>query len=514
MGDTVWYLNSAEGPVGPYAPVDLKQMVAAGQVTGEWYVWREGFAEWMRIADVPELSAPAAAPAPPPQPPVPHAHAAASQPANTKQSGANVLARAVAAKAQTYGGVAGKPGAAATPAADPAVPRGASTGGAVAEAPSGALAAATVPGGASGSIDDFPEPVIIRAPSRGKQMAKSLGRIAGILAVLAVIAGGVGYYQFGDDLFVMLGLVDPPPPPPTPVPTMSAEEKSARETFARYQAAIEAGDLGALEELVSIERAARISDGAGEALLAELRANRPETPATIAGADVTPEAVTFLLAAPGPAGKLSGSAVVAREEGAWRVASETWQLPPPDTAALEAALFDASVPGTGTAALAKDTVQNPAFGPESDVLRLVTGAEGATDFSDSRRAVMEFRSGVGASARRLEIAFDAARRGRQKIDGQQASLSFIASNAQVFAPDGEVFLEVVQPYSGSADGVCRAVIKRATLSAGGDSFSLAIAIEIRGIPVRPGMKPAEVMNDTAPSAAGTEDTEDTDASGG
>lgn len=493
MGDTVWYLNSAEGPVGPYAPVDLRQMLAAGQITSEWYVWREGLGEWMKLGDVPELSP---QPVVPVAPVAPVASAQPAQEAKTKLSGANVLARAVAAKAQSYGGVA--PAAKAAPSAAGTVdPR---------QEPAAVLtaASATVPSVASELAgDDFPEPVIIRAPSRGKQVLKSLGRVGGILLVLALIGGAAGYYQYGDDLFVMLGLVEPPPPPAPPVPTMSEEERHARETYTRYQSAIEAGDLGALEELIDLERAARISDGSGEHLLGELRAARPSKPATIGGADVTPEAVTFQLSAPGSDGKLSGSAVLVREEGTWRVMSETWQLPPPDTAALEAALFDSSVPGTGTASLSKDTVTNPVIGPESDILRLVTGSVGSTDLSDSRRAVLEFRSGVGPDARRLEVAFDPARRGRQKIDGQQASLSFISSNAQVFAPDGEVFVEVVQPYTGAEDGTCRAVIKRATLSSGGDSFSLAIAIEIRGIPVRPASVATPKASPVADAAADT-----------
>lgn len=466
MGDTVWYLNSAEGPVGPYAPVDLRQMKAAGHITDEWYVWREGLAEWQRLGDVAELQAqPTASPAAPAPPsrPAPAAQPAQAAQASSPQSGANVLKAAAARGPQ-----AARPAAAAQP-AQPAQP-----------VQPAAATAAPAPTAPAPSVEAEPEPIIIRAPSKGKQALNSLGRIGAILLVVAAVGGGVGYYLYGDELFVMLGLVEPPPPPAPPVSQVSPEEQQAKRAYMEYQKALEAGDRDKLGELLNADRALLLEDTAVD-LVAALRAARPADPAVIAGADPTPEAVTLVLKAPAPdGGKLDGMATVILEEGSWRVAGETWQLPAPDTAALEAALFGEGLDGAGLAAIAKETVPFPALGPESDILRLVVGAEGSTDLSDSRKAVLEFRSGVGAGARRLEIAFDASKKGRQRIDGQQASLSFIASDAQVWAPDGEGTLEVVQPFTGAADGTTKVIVRRLTLSSGGSSIPVSITIDISG----------------------------------
>lgn len=496
MSDRPWFLNAAEGPVGPYAAADLRAMCEAGQITDDWYVWREGQSEWMRLGDVAELKA---APAPAPVPPAPSAAAKGAQPgaaqAGGPLSGANVLAKAVAAKGQAKAAspIVASPAGAAAPSAQPA------------SAASANPAPAAVSEPAPAEAPD-PEPIIIRAPSRGKQIASSLGRLLVILLVLAAVGGGVGYYLYGDELFVMLGIVEPPPPPPV-VPTVSPEETAARRVYLDYQKAITDGDRDRLGELLTAERAALLQDTTVD-LLADLRAARPETAATVASADVTPEQVTLKLNAPGPSGRLEGSAVIVREEGEWRVSEEAWKLPVPDTAALERALFETGLLGLGDAAVAKDSVPVPAIGPESESLRLVVGTVGATDFTDSRKAVLEFRSGIGRDARRLELSFDATKRGRQKIDGQQASLSFIASNAQVFSPDGEGSLEVVQPYSGAPDGVVRVVVRRLTLSSGGVSFPVSIAITCTGS-LRPSVGAAAVAAaDTvaAPAPAASDTT--------
>jgi hypothetical protein len=79
----VWFLNTAEGPQGPYSAEQIRAWLKAEQITSEWYVWREGLDSWKSVAEVPELIAappapPApAAPAPRPAPPPPPEAAAA-----------------------------------------------------------------------------------------------------------------------------------------------------------------------------------------------------------------------------------------------------------------------------------------------------------------------------------------------------------------------------------------------------------------------------------------------------
>ncbi|MEK8022536.1 MAG: GYF domain-containing protein [Candidatus Hydrogenedentota bacterium] len=66
-----WHLHTQDGPQGPYTTTQLKQWLAAGQITPQWFVWQDGFPEWKPISDIPALSAPAAPVAPPPPPAAP-----------------------------------------------------------------------------------------------------------------------------------------------------------------------------------------------------------------------------------------------------------------------------------------------------------------------------------------------------------------------------------------------------------------------------------------------------------
>ncbi|MBL4889960.1 MAG: MBL fold metallo-hydrolase [Candidatus Lindowbacteria bacterium] len=53
--DAVWYLNTESGSQGPYSADDLSARLSSGEITTEWYIWKEGFADWVTIASVPEL---------------------------------------------------------------------------------------------------------------------------------------------------------------------------------------------------------------------------------------------------------------------------------------------------------------------------------------------------------------------------------------------------------------------------------------------------------------------------
>lgn len=57
-----WYFSKGGTQMGPVSLDELRAKIAAGEVTGADMVWREGFPDWKRIADVPELGiSPAAA---------------------------------------------------------------------------------------------------------------------------------------------------------------------------------------------------------------------------------------------------------------------------------------------------------------------------------------------------------------------------------------------------------------------------------------------------------------------
>ena len=70
--DAIWHVVVNGEQAGPYAPNQLADMLRAGQLDWEAYVWCEGFENWLPMRDVPDLvaaisgqpvAAPAAAPA-------------------------------------------------------------------------------------------------------------------------------------------------------------------------------------------------------------------------------------------------------------------------------------------------------------------------------------------------------------------------------------------------------------------------------------------------------------------
>lgn len=60
-----WHLVVDGEQVGPLSDAEVRARLTRGEVTGENYVWREGFSDWLRLATVPEFSdAVPASPAP------------------------------------------------------------------------------------------------------------------------------------------------------------------------------------------------------------------------------------------------------------------------------------------------------------------------------------------------------------------------------------------------------------------------------------------------------------------
>jgi hypothetical protein len=53
---TKWYYVENGERVGPVEEADLKDLVQAGTLDGEGYVWKKGFDNWVRLSEVDELS--------------------------------------------------------------------------------------------------------------------------------------------------------------------------------------------------------------------------------------------------------------------------------------------------------------------------------------------------------------------------------------------------------------------------------------------------------------------------
>lgn len=54
----VWYLHTEQGELGPYTTEEMHSWLAAGRISVVSLVWREGFADWRPVAEVPELMPP------------------------------------------------------------------------------------------------------------------------------------------------------------------------------------------------------------------------------------------------------------------------------------------------------------------------------------------------------------------------------------------------------------------------------------------------------------------------
>src|SRR5689334_910102 len=55
-GERVWYLVVNGEQVGPFNGAEVRSKFAAGEVDADTYGWREGFADWLRLATIDEFS--------------------------------------------------------------------------------------------------------------------------------------------------------------------------------------------------------------------------------------------------------------------------------------------------------------------------------------------------------------------------------------------------------------------------------------------------------------------------
>jgi predicted Zn finger-like uncharacterized protein len=54
--EAVWHLVVDGDQVGPLSDADVRARLSRGEITVENYLWKEGFADWLRLADVPEFA--------------------------------------------------------------------------------------------------------------------------------------------------------------------------------------------------------------------------------------------------------------------------------------------------------------------------------------------------------------------------------------------------------------------------------------------------------------------------
>ena len=55
--DAVWHLVINQDQVGPLTVAEVQQRFASGEVDGETFTWREGFADWLPLSQVDTFAA-------------------------------------------------------------------------------------------------------------------------------------------------------------------------------------------------------------------------------------------------------------------------------------------------------------------------------------------------------------------------------------------------------------------------------------------------------------------------
>ncbi|HEY8923256.1 MAG TPA: GYF domain-containing protein, partial [Polyangia bacterium] len=54
--DAVWHLVVDGDQVGPLSDAEVRARLSRGEISAENYIWKEGFADWLRLVDVPEFA--------------------------------------------------------------------------------------------------------------------------------------------------------------------------------------------------------------------------------------------------------------------------------------------------------------------------------------------------------------------------------------------------------------------------------------------------------------------------
>jgi predicted Zn finger-like uncharacterized protein len=168
----IWYVVVEGEQVGPLAEPDIAGRVARGEITGDTLVWKDGFADWVKLSTVPELATAAASQV---TPGAQATAAPAAEPAPARRDSGRMHAHAARdSQRMTAAGddVFSKPAMAASGSADlfgsPAV--------ALAPAAGEPAAAASTPFSFGAAAAPTSEPVATRAPGNGAGQSHLTGQ--------------------------------------------------------------------------------------------------------------------------------------------------------------------------------------------------------------------------------------------------------------------------------------------------------------------------------------------------
>src|SRR5882757_1592944 len=62
--ESVWHVVINQDQVGPMTAVEVQQRFSSGEIDSETYIWREGFADWLPLAQVDTFAALSSGPVP------------------------------------------------------------------------------------------------------------------------------------------------------------------------------------------------------------------------------------------------------------------------------------------------------------------------------------------------------------------------------------------------------------------------------------------------------------------
>ena len=56
VADGGWHIVVEGEQVGPISEADVRARVERGEIRGDTYIWKEGFADWLKLSAVPEFA--------------------------------------------------------------------------------------------------------------------------------------------------------------------------------------------------------------------------------------------------------------------------------------------------------------------------------------------------------------------------------------------------------------------------------------------------------------------------
>lgn len=451
-----WYTYDGANQEGPFTTEEIQARLESGALARQAHLWRDGMADWEVAETLPDFRSPATSPA----------IAAPTNSSLAENPSRQVTLHGVEQRAHPIRATGTSPAVAASRAA---------------------------PGR--------------RGPSPGFLVATAL---------LVLVGGGAFAVAelFPDLVFELSGRAHEPIPEvtdrtaDTPKPAESAEATEIRSIFERYNAALQSGDLAALRNLSTKDKAVELESSEAAQMIGMVQAMRP-TGITVERVEITGDQATATLMASGQGG-VTGTARFAREDGAWKAAGESWEMSfsADGTPMVSAGTADASsvAPGPASGSADDDAFSSPfrespyergrlrirksgdmprSLGPPDETFVLCTGFGSQTRLEDPKKAELEFRL-VGAkpmsNPRRLELALDATKAGLQRTGQDGVSIQLIADGGQIFEPRDAAVLRVTRPYLADPAGTFSCELQNTVFASAGFEFTVAFTATIEGVP--------------------------------